>query len=554
MSNAFNALGINEELSALLVRNGITEPTPVQTKAIPILLEGEDIIAQAQTGTGKTLAFALPILQRINPTKEQTQALILTPTRELAIQIKSELSKLAQAVGVSVLAAYGGQDVEAQIHKLKRSPHIVVATPGRLLDHMRRETINIGKLSMLVLDEADQMLHMGFLTEVESIITQTPKARQTMLFSATMPDAVRRLAQEYMKTPSDVRIKSANVTLDSIKQLVYETTDRGKQKALVDLLQRHQPYLAVIFCRTKVRAKKLNEALQDLGFESDELHGDLTQAKREQVMKRFRDSRLQILVATDVAARGLDVEGVTHVYNYDVPQDGELYIHRIGRTGRAGHEGFAVTLATPYDKNTLIQIEQSIQARLERRSIDRDGAESAPSERNEREDRRGGQRGRRDNGRGSAGNERSGGRQRGQRGGAQQAEGREERGKQSGTQRSRRPGASRNLASERANRASDRAAERAGIRISNDPDNPWTQLREDAGSRNQGGGRNTSRGENRRPGNRGGATSSARGGASGGSARGGSSGWQGGRGKQSGTSSGPRSGGRPSSSSRGRNR
>ncbi|CAM4312430.1 DEAD/DEAH box helicase [Paenibacillus alkaliterrae] len=387
MSTAFSALGITPKLSQLLHQDGIIEPTPVQKQAIPLLLGGQDVIAQAQTGTGKTIAFALPILQRINIEKEQIQALILTPTRELAIQITSELKKLVPAVGASVLAAYGGQDVEAQIRKLQRAPHIVVATPGRLIDHMKRETVNLGKLQMLVLDEADQMLHMGFLTDVESIITQTPRARQTMLFSATMPDAIRRLASDYMKTPADIRVRSTNVTLDSIQQVVYETTDRGKQQALVHLLERHQPYLAVIFCRTKVRAKKLNEALQDLGVESDELHGDLTQAKREQVMKRFRDARLQVLVATDVAARGLDVEGVSHVYNYDVPQDGELYIHRIGRTGRAGQNGIAITLATPYDKNTLLSIEQSINAKLERRAINNEGEESAvriqPGERKE---------------------------------------------------------------------------------------------------------------------------------------------------------------------------
>jgi ATP-dependent RNA helicase DeaD len=376
MSNAFNALGIIPKLSELLHQDGITEPTPVQKQAIPLLLNGQDVIAQAQTGTGKTIAFALPILQRINIEKEQVQALILTPTRELAIQITSELKKLVPAVGVSVLAAYGGQDVDAQIRKLQRSPHIVVATPGRLIDHMKRETVSLGKLQMLVLDEADQMLHMGFLPDVESIISQTPKARQTMLFSATMPDAIRKLAADYMKTPVDIRVRSTNVTLDSITQIVYETTDRSKQQTLVHLLEQHQPYLAVIFCRTKVRAKKLNKELQEIGIESDELHGDLTQAKREQVMKRFRDARLQVLVATDVAARGLDVEGVTHVYNYDVPQDGELYIHRIGRTGRAGQEGAAITLATPYDKNHLLLIEQSINAKLPRRAIDSEGVET----------------------------------------------------------------------------------------------------------------------------------------------------------------------------------
>ncbi|MHA6483687.1 DEAD/DEAH box helicase [Paenibacillus sp. strain BS8-2] len=377
MSMSFGALGITSELTDLLKENGIASPTPVQRQTIPMLLQNKDVIAQAQTGTGKTLAFALPMLQRVNVTKEQVQALILTPTRELAIQITAEIKKLAPVVGANVLAAYGGQDVDAQIRKLQRAPHIVVATPGRLIDHMKRGTINLGKLSMLVLDEADQMLHMGFLPEVESIIVQTPRARQTMLFSATMPDAIRKLASEYMNAPEDVQIRSANVTLDNIRQVVINTSDRGKQDALIHLIEQHRPYLAVIFCRTKVRAKKLNQALQDHGFESDELHGDLTQAKREQVMKRFRDAKLQMLVATDVAARGLDVEGVTHVYNFDVPQDAEIYIHRIGRTGRAGHKGMAITLATPYDGSKLVLIEKGIQARLEHRSIDSEGVVSA---------------------------------------------------------------------------------------------------------------------------------------------------------------------------------
>ncbi|MFC4778575.1 DEAD/DEAH box helicase [Paenibacillus sp. GCM10023252] len=380
MSTVFGQMGIIPELTQLLQNDGITEPTPVQKAAIPLLLSGKDVIAQAQTGTGKTIAFALPILQRINVEKEQVQALILTPTRELAIQITSELKKLAPALGATILAAYGGQDVDAQIRKLKNSPHIVVATPGRLLDHMRRETVSLGKLSMLVLDEADQMLHMGFLTEVQSIIEQTPRARQTMLFSATMPEQVKQLASAYMKTPEDIRIKSSNITLDSIKQYVVETSDRGKEEAMVKLIGIHQPYLAVIFCRTKARAKKLNEVLQDAGIASDELHGDLTQAKREQVMKRFRDARLQVLVATDVAARGLDVEGVTHVFNFDVPQDGELYIHRIGRTGRAGEQGIAITLMTSHDRGAIAHIERAINANLERRDLETNRVLQRPAE------------------------------------------------------------------------------------------------------------------------------------------------------------------------------
>ena len=376
MTNAFTQLGVAEQLAEQLKLQGIIEPTPIQKTAIPDLLSGIDMIAQAQTGTGKTLAFTLPILQLIRPDKDHVQALILTPTRELAIQITAEVKKLASSIGSTVLACYGGQDVAAQVKRLKNAPHIIVATPGRLMDHMRRGSINIGKISHLVLDEADQMLHMGFLPEVESIIMQTPKARQTMLFSATMPEAIRKLAVQYSKNAINVHIKSERVTLDNIKQRAIETTDREKQSALLHLLQTASPFLAVIFCRTKLRAKKLTEALQDAGYNADELHGDLTQAKREQVMKKFRDMKLQILVATDVAARGLDVEGVSHVYNYDIPLDAESYIHRIGRTGRAGHTGTAITFVTQHDRLKLDAIERGISARLPLRRVD--GLEVAP--------------------------------------------------------------------------------------------------------------------------------------------------------------------------------
>lgn len=367
MSSSFTALGIRTELAGRLAQEGISEPTPVQETAIPVLLQGKDVIVQAQTGTGKTLAFALPALQQINPGKTYTQALILTPTRELAIQITGELAKLAPVLGITVLAAYGGQDVESQIRKLKNAaPHVVVATPGRLLDHLRRETVTLSSIRMLVLDEADQMLHMGFLSEVEAIIDQCSIKRQTMLFSATMPDAVKQLAARYMDVPQDIRIKSAAVTLDAIEQRVVITTDRNKQPLLLRLLETENPYLAVVFCRTKLRAKKLTEALQEAGVPADELHGDLTQAKREAVMKRFRSARLQVLVATDVAARGLDVEGVTHVFNYDAPADGDTYIHRIGRTGRAGESGKAITLATARDRASLEAVEQKIRASIKR--------------------------------------------------------------------------------------------------------------------------------------------------------------------------------------------
>lgn len=367
----FVQLGISQEQAAALRSGGIVEPTPIQEGAIPVILRGEDVVCQAQTGTGKTLAFLLPMLAKLDPKKPKLQGLILTPTRELALQITTELKRwLDKESGFRVLAVYGGQDVEAQMRKLENGVHIAVATPGRLLDHLRRETITLGGVSMLVLDEADQMLHMGFLNEVEQILSGIPTRRQTMLFSATMPQGVRSLAARFMRDPKDITVKAPKVTVKGIRQLVVETTDRGKQDALIRMMHENTPYLAMIFCRTKRRAVALNEALQEAGYMSDELHGDLSQAKREQVMKRFREAKLQFLVATDIAARGLDVEGVTHVYNYDVPHDVESYIHRIGRTGRAGAEGLAVTFAAPRDGHAVEAIERGIGQTLERRRAD----------------------------------------------------------------------------------------------------------------------------------------------------------------------------------------
>ncbi|MED4583658.1 DEAD/DEAH box helicase [Brevibacillus choshinensis] len=367
----FLALGIREELHAALKENGITEPTPIQEKTIPVALLGKDVISQAQTGTGKTLAFVLPVLEQADPEATHVQALILTPTRELALQITAEVKKLTDKLDeIHVLAVYGGQDVARQMRKLQGKKQIVIATPGRLLDHMRRGTIDLSTVSTLVLDEADQMLHMGFLPEVEEIIGQTPWDRQTMLFSATMPANVRSLANRFMRQPEDIRVQGKRITLDDIKQIVVETTDRAKQSTLRSLLKEHRPFLAVIFCRTKRRASTLSAALQGFDYLSDELHGDLSQAKREDVMKRFREARIQLLVATDVAARGLDVEGITHVFNYDIPEDVDSYIHRIGRTGRAGEQGVAFTLVTPKDRSNLEMIEKGIGLSLERKSME----------------------------------------------------------------------------------------------------------------------------------------------------------------------------------------
>lgn len=366
----FLSLGISEKIAETLKIHGITEPTPIQEKAIPLLMDGKDIIAQSQTGTGKTFAFVLPILEKLDSANPNIQALIVTPTRELALQITNEIQKLIEHIeGVNILAVYGGQDVESQLKKLKKNIHIVIGTPGRLLDHIRRETVDFSKAAFLVLDEADQMLHIGFLDEVEEIIKQTPKTRQTLLFSATMPDEIRKLAKHHMYKPENIQIEKTQAPLANIKQIAISTFDRAKQNDLIESLRMYQPFLGVIFCRTKRRVSKLNDALKANNFNCDELHGDLSQAKREQVMKKFREAKIQYLIATDVAARGLDVEGVTHVFNYDMPLDTESYIHRIGRTGRAGSEGIAVTFYSPKDKPLLNMIETDLKLQIEKKNV-----------------------------------------------------------------------------------------------------------------------------------------------------------------------------------------
>ncbi|MBU5310916.1 DEAD/DEAH box helicase [Tissierella carlieri] len=385
MTNNFKILGISKELEKVLEKDGITKPTPIQEQAIPQLLKGKDVIAQAHTGTGKTFAFMLPIMETIDITKPCIQALIIAPTRELAIQITNEAKKLAQAKNISILAVYGGQDVERQLRKLNKGVNIVIGTPGRLLDHMGRKSIDLGQVKMIVLDEADEMLNMGFLKDVEEIIYKTSKTRQTMLFSATMPKQLRSLAVRYMKEPVQIQIQSEKVTLDEIKQVVIETTDRGKQDALCSVIDEERPFMAMIFCRTKRRVKALNSDLRNRGYNSDEIHGDLSQAKREKVINSFRDMKLQLLVATDVAARGLDIEGITHIFNYDIPEDAESYIHRIGRTGRAGETGKAFTFVTPRDQQDLISIENKIRMNLKKRKIVKDNVKGKTNRNNSNE-------------------------------------------------------------------------------------------------------------------------------------------------------------------------
>lgn len=369
MEQTFNELGINKEVVEVLNNIGIKVPTPVQEKAIPELIKGKDIIAQAQTGTGKTLAFLLPLIQSIDIEKDCVQGLIITPTRELALQITDVAKRLTEAKDFKILAAYGGQDVERQLNRLKSGIHLVIATPGRLLDHIRRDNIDLGKLSILVLDEADEILKMGFLDDIEVIISRTPNTRQTMLFSATIPNEVRSLGKRFMKNPTLIEIESKNVTLDEISQVIIETTDTNKFDTLCKIIDEQRPYIVIIFCRTKQRVIELNNNLLAKGYNSDELHGDLSQGKRERVMKKLRDLKLQILVATDIASRGIDLEGVTHVINYDIPRDVDSYIHRIGRTGRIGNTGIAITLVTPREQDDLALIERKIKLKLKSKSM-----------------------------------------------------------------------------------------------------------------------------------------------------------------------------------------
>lgn len=365
----FRELGISEDVARVLKKSGILEPTPIQADSISLIKAGRDVIGEAQTGTGKTLAFLLPVFENISPTISEVQALIVTPTRELAIQITEEALKLKEAKDINILAAYGGKDIGSQLKKLKGNIHMVIATPGRLLDHLQRKTVDLRKLKTLVIDEADQMLFMGFKNEIEAIIKETSRNRQTLCFSATLDPQVKKLAYRYMKEPVEVSVKKETVTLDNIKQHVVETTDRRKQDALCAVLDEDNPFMAIIFCRTKRRADDLEVALYKRGYNCEKLHSDIVQSKRERLMKAFKNAEFQYLIATDVASRGLDITGVSHIYNYDIPEKAETYIHRIGRTGRAGEEGYTCLFIDPKDKRTLDEIEERIKFKIPRREI-----------------------------------------------------------------------------------------------------------------------------------------------------------------------------------------
>ena len=355
----FSELGLKDELLKAIKRSGFEEATPIQEQTIPLALAGKDVIGQAQTGTGKTAAFALPILQNLDKHNKVIQALIIEPTRELAIQTQEELFRLGRDENARVQVVYGGADIGRQIRSLKNHvPAILVGTPGRLLDHLKRKTINLENVNTIVLDEADEMLDMGFIQDIESILSYVKNRKQTLLFSATMPKPILNISEKFMNNPEIVRIKTKELTADLIDQYFVRAKDAEKFDIMCRLIDVESPDLAVVFVRTKRRVDEVTRGLQARGYNAAGIHGDLSQARRITVLKRFRAGKLDILVATDVAARGLDISGVTHVYNYDIPQDPDSYVHRIGRTGRAGQNGCSITFVTPNEIGYMRTIEQ----------------------------------------------------------------------------------------------------------------------------------------------------------------------------------------------------
>jgi ATP-dependent RNA helicase DeaD len=362
--SAFKDLGLAPEIQQALDELGYTEPTPIQEQAIPELLAGHDVIGQAQTGTGKTAAFGLPLLQYLDPGSDEVQAVVLTPTRELCIQVTQALRAYAEHLDVEIVAVFGGAPIRSQQSQLRAGAHVVVATVGRMMDLMSRRSLVLTAARYVVLDEADEMLDLGFIEDVEKILRMCPSGRQTALFSATMPPPVQRLAESHMYDPTTIKITPKKLTVDAIEQAFVEVPAKQKAVRLVELLKTEEPEQAIIFCRTKIGASKLEKTLKDKGLDVKALHGDMSQGSRDGVMIAFKDHRVRLLVATDIAARGLDIEHVTHVINYDVPASSEVYVHRIGRTGRVGRTGRAITLVTPDQRDEIGRIERDVKTSI----------------------------------------------------------------------------------------------------------------------------------------------------------------------------------------------
>ena len=365
MTTAFSELGLAPALLAAVEKVGYETPTPIQARTIPSLLAGRDLIGQAQTGTGKTAAFALPILQALDLGQARVQALVLTPTRELALQVAEAVHTYGRGLGaLRVLPVYGGQSMEQQVRRLRGGIHVVVGTPGRIMAHLRRGTLGLDAIRTVVLDEADEMLRMGFLEDVEWILSRMPAARQMALFSATMPPEIRRIAGRYLREPETVQVEQPTLTVPTVEQRYLNLSERQKLDALTRVLEVEAPDAALVFVRTKSGAAELRERLQARGYAAEAMHGDMTQQQREAVVRGLRTGQVEIAVATDVAARGLDVERISHVVNYDVPHDAESYVHRIGRTARAGRPGTAILFVTPRETRLLRTIERYTGQRL----------------------------------------------------------------------------------------------------------------------------------------------------------------------------------------------
>ena len=366
----FEDMNISNEICRAVLDMGFVEATPIQSQAIPVILEGKDIIGQSQTGTGKTAAFGIPLLERINPEDRRLQALILCPTRELAIQVSEEFRKLLKYKdNIRVLPIYGGQPIDRQIAALRKGTQVVIGTPGRVMDHMRRRTIKAETVQMMVLDEADEMLDMGFREDIETILAKIPEEHQTLLFSATLSPEILDITKRFQKNPEFIKIVRKELTVPNIEQYYFDVKEKTKLDALCRIIDVYDPKLAMVFCNTKKRVDDLVEMLQGRGYFAEGLHGDLKQAQRDKVMQKFRNGTIEILVATDVAARGIDVDDIDVVFNYDVPQDEEYYVHRIGRTGRAGKAGKAFTFCVGKEIYKLRDIMRYTKTKIQQQKL-----------------------------------------------------------------------------------------------------------------------------------------------------------------------------------------
>ncbi|HPC05416.1 MAG TPA: DEAD/DEAH box helicase [Anaerolineaceae bacterium] len=369
MITDFTQLSLHPQLVQAVTEQGYTNPTPIQAGVIPLMLAGHDVIGQAQTGTGKTAAFALPMIHNLEPHQKLPQGLVLAPTRELALQVAGAMTEYGRHSGARILAVYGGQAYGPQIDRLQRGVDIIVGTPGRLIDLIERKVLNLSQVHTLVLDEADEMLSMGFVEDIETILSNTPLTRQTALFSATMPAEIRRLAEQYMNNPQSVSIQRDQVTVDTIEQRYYMVRENNKVAALTRLFEVEEISSALIFVRTRIETGDLAGELTARGYPAEALSGELSQDARERTLNRFRQNQIKVVVATDVAARGLDIDDISHVFNYSLPDDPEIYVHRIGRTGRAGKTGIAITLVSPSERRRLGQVEHFLHKKIQQASI-----------------------------------------------------------------------------------------------------------------------------------------------------------------------------------------